>query len=96
MSCDIAITIFWKFSACSSCFEFKDNLSNLLTPSTNSATFELNSFFKKDFGIPESSITSCSIAAVRQSSSILNLANISATATGWVTYGSPLDLNWPE
>ena len=68
MSFDIASTIFWRFSTSASVRLDMESLSSLLTPSTNSATSLLN-FSQLLFGIPVSSITSCSIAAERLSSS---------------------------
>ena len=85
MSLDIARTIFCKFSASPDARLDIVNLSNLLTPSTRSATSLLNFFSMTLFGIPVSSITSWSIAAAMLSSSILKELNIVATAIGWVT-----------
>ena len=85
MSFDIASTIFWRFSASASVRLDMESLSSLLTPSTNSATSLLNFFSITLFGIPVSSITSCSIAAERLSSSILKELRIEATAMGCVT-----------
>ena len=65
MSLDIAMVIFWKFSAWASALVSNFIWVSLLTPSTNSATVSPNWPARASLAMPVSSITSCSMAAIR-------------------------------
>jgi hypothetical protein len=65
-------------------------LSSFDKPSTSSATFGPKRSANSVLVTPWSSITSCSSAAMIDCASSFQLAQISATATGCVMYGSPL------
>lgn len=61
----MAMAIFWKFSAWASALVSKFIWVSLLTPSTSSATVSPNCATSASLAIPVSSITSCSMAAIR-------------------------------
>ncbi|MCY1466123.1 hypothetical protein D9M71_843690 [compost metagenome] len=65
MSRAMAMAIFWKFSACASALDSKFIWVSLLTPSTSSATVSPNCAVSASLAMPVSSITSCSMAAIR-------------------------------
>ncbi len=65
MSRDIASTIFWKFSAWATALSSKAIWVSLETPSTSSATGAPNWRARASLPTPVSSITSCSMAAIR-------------------------------
>jgi len=65
MSRAMAMAIFWKFSAWASALVSKFIWVSLLTPSTSSATVSPNWATRASLGMPVSSMTSCSIAAIR-------------------------------
>ncbi len=65
MSRDIASTIFWKFSAWATALSSKVIWVSLETPSTSSATGSPNCRARACLATPVSSITSCSMAAIR-------------------------------
>ncbi|MDT4806052.1 hypothetical protein FQZ97_388720 [compost metagenome] len=65
MSRAMAMAIFWKFSACASALDSKCIWVSLLTPSTSSATVSPNCAVSASLAMPVSSITSCSMAAIR-------------------------------
>ncbi len=61
----MAMAIFWKFSAWASALVSKFIWVSLLTPSTSSETVSPNCAVSASLAMPVSSITSCSIAAIR-------------------------------
>ncbi|MOA58757.1 hypothetical protein D3C78_1832060 [compost metagenome] len=65
MSRAMAMAIFWKFSAWASALVWKSIWVSLLTPSTSSATVSPNCALRASLGMPVSSMTSCSMAAIR-------------------------------
>ena len=65
MSRAMARAIFWKFSAWASALFSNFIWVSLLTPSTSSATVSPNCELMASLAMPVSSITSCSMAAIR-------------------------------
>jgi hypothetical protein len=80
----MARAIFWKFSAC-----FSSSVSNSICVSLLTAVHELGDGFaelgRSRLVMPVSSMTSCSMAAIRLWWSMCMSARMPATARGWVT-----------
>ena len=94
MSFDMAMNILRRFSiCCSSIVEYCTRVS-LVTPSTSSAMVWLNMRESSSKLASVSSRQSCSSAAAMASVSRPISATISATASGWMIYGSPDLRSW--
>ena len=80
----MASNILRKDSAWFSCLLLKRILSSLVSPSTSSATCTPNCSVRSALLMPQSSIVSCSSAAMRAGVSSFHWAHCSVTAMGWV------------
>ena len=84
MSWAMAMSIFRKFSICSSSLETYCTRVSLVTPSTRSATEVPNFLAISSWVAPVSSMQSWSRAAITESTSRPRSATMSATARGWM------------
>ena len=80
----IASSILRKDSAWFSSRVLKDSLSSLVRPSTSSATGDPNCSINSTLVTPQSSMASCSSAAIKAWASSFHSAHWLATAIGWV------------
>ena len=95
MSSTIASSIFRKFSACRSSLEANRIALIFVTPSTTWATSGPNSSSIRSIVVRVSSTTSWSSPAATATTSSFMSARKSATARGWMRYGSPEWRTWP-
>ena len=84
MSWDMAMSIFRRFSICSSSLETYCIRVSLVTPSTSSATVGPNFLAMSSWVAGVSSMQSWSRAAITLSVSSPRSATMSATARGWM------------
>ena len=96
MSSTIASSILRKFSAWRSSLEEKGMALILVTPSTTWATSGPKSSRIRSIVVRVSSTTSWSRPAAMATTSSFMSARKSATARGWIRYGSPEWRTWPR